>query len=308
MPELPEIEHLRRTLCPLLIGRQVLRAMLHRTDILDQLGARVSPRFALLEGGVITALHRRGKNLSIEVRDGRVLGVHLGMTGQCFVAPTNSDPFYPTSHRHAEWDLSQPSQRRATQRLVFRDPRRFGGLIASPNQSTLEAMRWSKLGPDALSVGSGELHARLIGVRRRLKAALLDQSLLAGMGNIYVDESLFAAKLDPRSLASALTKADCKRLQTAIRKILTTAVSAGGSTLRDYRDGNGQRGSFATHHLVYGRGGLPCVVCGSNLIREAIAQRTTVWCAQCQVPIGFENTKRGAMHVLSTMRSQRPSR
>lgn len=280
MPELPEVEHLRRSLEPLLVGQRVVNATLRRRDIFTRLDPTMCVQDAMLVGGSIVALHRHGKNLSIEVCDGRVLGVHLGMSGQCFVTTAQSKK--ALTHCHAEWQLASTRKKNSAQRLVFRDPRRFGGLTAAPNQSVLESLRWSRLGPDALNITLGSLKAQLTKTHRSLKAALLDQSVFAGLGNIYVDEALFAARLHPLRAADSLTSDEFKALHSAIRRVLRQAVNAGGSTIRDYRDGAGQTGSYATKHLVYGRGGQRCANCDTPLSTDTIAQRTTVWCAQCQ--------------------------
>ncbi len=291
MPELPEIEHLRRTLEPLLVGRRIAQATLHRQDMLCQLGPHCATRQSMMVGGTVKALHRHGKNFSIEVHDGRVLGVHLGMTAQCFVTTAQSDDRQPKNHRHAVWILSHPQEKTLRARLVFRDPRRFGGLVAAASQTELETLRWSRLGTDALAVRSVEFRQLLRSTHRSLKSALLDQSMIAGLGNIYVDESLFAARLHPLSISSALTAAQSNRLHRAIQKVLVRAIDAGGSTLRDYRDGNGDRGAFVPKHQVYGRGRLPCSVCGEQLERSAIAQRTSVWCSQCQQRVGITDAR-----------------
>ncbi len=282
MPELPEVEHLRRSLVPLLLGKQFFHATLNREDILTRLGAKRNLHLVLLKDGVVRALHRCGKNLALEMCDGRVLAVHLGMSGQFLVLSAGEYKERALTHAHAVWQFGTPSQKTSVNYLVFRDPRRFGGITSAPNLETLQRLRWSKLGPDALSLTREALTACLTSKVRTLKATLLDQSVIAGLGNIYVDEALFAARLHPSRSPASLERGDVRRLHRAIHTILARAVSAGGSSIRDYLDGKGERGSYAARHQVYGRAGEVCRRCGTALESAAIAQRTTVWCSQCQ--------------------------
>lgn len=290
MPELPEVESIRRSLEPRLLGRVVRAVTLHRRDVLvlpgDPFGGfarqrgqartarpRRAARADLLLDAAITALRRRGKQLALVAGSGRVLIVQLGMSGQLVHRePGQRAP--QSDHIHATWRLDDG-------RLLFRDPRRFGGLRALPTVSDLEAL-WSELGPDALSVQGPELAAALTKSPRPLKAALLDQAVLAGVGNIYADEALHQAGLAPQRPAGSLAAADSARLAAAIRGVLAQAVEAGGSTLRDYVDANGDPGTYQLSHAVYGRGGQPCPRCGHPLASAQVAQRTTVWCPHCQ--------------------------
>jgi len=166
--------------------------------------------------------------------------------------------------------------------MRFRDPRRFGGVWALDSMTMLEALRWSMLGPDALDIDGTRLHEALRRTRRGIKSALLDQAIIAGVGNIYADEALFRAGIRPRRSASRLTRKHVDCLARCIREVLTAAIESGGSTLRDYLDASGARGTFQSRHTVYGRGGQPCIRCGSRLKKDVIAQRTTVWCPRCQ--------------------------
>ncbi len=276
MPELPEVEHLRQSLLNPLIGRRVTKATLHRRDVLRTSDGRRSGRTAkadLLAGGVITALDRRGKQLAI-VSDARILIVRLGMTGS-LVHRAKGEPLPERDHVHAAWRLDDGS------RLVFRDPRRFGGLWAVIDAVDLTE-RWRALGPDALTIPTAALHDALTRTTRPLKAALLDQGVLAGVGNIYADEALFGAGLHPLLPANEVSSGDARCLASEIRRILRAAVRRGGSTIRDYRDGSGQAGSFQDTHAVYGRAGLPCPRCCACLVGIRVAQRQTVFCPQCQ--------------------------
>ncbi|MFO0835246.1 MAG: bifunctional DNA-formamidopyrimidine glycosylase/DNA-(apurinic or apyrimidinic site) lyase [Phycisphaerales bacterium] len=273
MPELPEVESTRRSLLPL-IGGRVIAVDLRRADIVD--GPRTPA--ALLSGASILALHRHGKQLAIEATRAVVL-VHLGMTGQLELTHTPSDGHAHDRHAHAIWSLQLAT--RAPALLWFRDPRRFGGLWTFPSMAEVRA-RWQRLGPDALTISGEELACAVAGSRRAIKAALLDQAVIAGVGNIYADEALFRAGIRPSRFASRLTLDHSERLVRTIREVLAESIQSGGSTLRDYRDAAGQAGSFQSRHRVYGRGGEPCLVCGARLTQTTIAQRTTVYCRQCQ--------------------------
>jgi len=216
--------------------------------------------------------------MAITAADGRTLCVHLGMTGQVIYRPLGT-PLAKTDHVHAAWELQT---KRGAGVLVFRDPRRFGGLWTFPTLESLRASRWSNLGPDGLVVTGEDLRAGLEGSVRAVKAALLDQEVVAGVGNIYADEALFATGIHPARPARSLKADEVTRLADAIRAILQRAVDAGGSTLRDYVDSDGNPGSAQQLHLVYGRGGEPCTRCGRTLTQTTLAQRTTVHCPNCQ--------------------------
>jgi len=286
VPELPEVEHLRRTLEPRLLGRRVVAATLHRRDVAvgpsDPPGGFARQRTAirptrlrptqLLANSRIESIDRRGKLLAIIASDGRALGIHLGMSGQVLWAPSGGR--LPTEHVHATWRLDDRS------RLIFRDPRRFGGLWLAKSRDELPP--WRGLGPDALTLPPRALHELLARARRPIKAALLDQGLLAGVGNIYADEALHRAGIHPAELACEVSAPRAHVLGKALRDLLVLAVRAGGSTLRDYRGAEGKAGAFQLQHAVYGRGGQPCLTCGQPLETGVLAGRTTVWCVSCQ--------------------------
>lgn len=306
MPELPEVERVRMTLAPILAARRIATARLLRRDI-----ARGVRRSAdLLAGCRGVRAERRGKQLALVAPDGRTLAVHLGMSGQFFwVAP--GQRIERPDHVHAVWSLQEG--RRPGGRLVFRDPRRFGGLWAFPSEEAHEAARWSRLGPDALSIDGRTLGERLGASRRSLKAALLDQAVLAGVGNIYADEALFRAGLAPLREAGSLSPAEQERLANSITGVLRASIASGGSSLRDYRDGLGQAGAFQGRHAVYGRAGEACLRCGSVLASGQVAQRTTVWCPLCQPSLARNRRQKGGFgrrrkpshtHRLSTFPSE----
>ena len=200
------------------------------------------------------------------------------MSGQLWYQPSRLH-LQRRDHVHCIWWIDSPT---ASGRLVFRDPRRFGGLWTFPSTEALHATRWSRLGPDALSIGAQTLRRRLCQTRRPIKAALLDQHIVAGIGNIYADEILFAAQIHPLSISNSISATDYRTLAHVIHSVLRHAIAAGGSTTHDYIDGHGRPGSFARYHQVYGRPLQPCLRCGRQLQSIKVRQRTTIFCPQCQ--------------------------
>lgn len=277
MPELPEVEHLRRSLGPHILGARVTSAALHRPDICTHAAPGTPASRALLAGECISATRRLGKQLAIMTPSGRALCIHLGMSGQLLVNPRT--PAGGLTHVHASWELAHPSG--TVVWLLFRDPRRFGGLWTFPRAELLDA-HWAHIGPDALAITGEHLHRHEGARARPIKSALLDQALLAGVGNIYADEALFRAGLAPQRSGRTLTPDNWHALAAALRTLLAEAVEAGGTTLRDYRDADGRTGNAGAAHAVYGRAGHPCLRCGTTLVTAMISQRTTVWCQQCQ--------------------------
>lgn len=282
MPELPEVERVRRTIEPAVVGARISRAELIRADFCCAArtgrASRATPA-DLLHGAVVQSVVRRGKQFALVAADGRVLCFHLGMSGQV-VHTTPGSRTLELSHVHARWELDRQGKPGGT--LHFRDPRRFGGLWAFPTVADLEQARWSSLGPDALQATGAHLAEVFKGSRRAVKAALLDQTVLAGVGNIYADEALFDARIHPMTPCRRLTIERLDRLAAAIRAVLSNAISAGGSTLRDFVDAQGSRGSYQRDHKVYGRAGESCTRCGVPLQSRQVAQRTTVFCPRCQ--------------------------
>ncbi len=277
MPELPEVESIRWSLEPTLRGSRVVDVVLHRADIAHNEHGHTPTPSALLRGAAIDRLERHGKQLAVVSSDGRVLVVHLGMTGNLRLLQEHEGESDLPPHTHAVWSLKSSS---GPATLFFRDPRRFGGLTTLPSLAALSA-RWQELGPDALSVTAPSLIKRLKGTRA-VKAALLDQSVIAGVGNIYADEALFLAKVHPRRRCSSLRPAEIELLAESIRGVLGASIQAGGTTLRDYADAAGRPGGFQKAHNVYARAGRPCVACGASLRAILLAQRTTTYCPMCQ--------------------------
>lgn len=292
MPELPEVERVRQSIEEVIAGATVDRATLHRRDVLVISGdpeggfsrnrTRYRPKRAsaahLLQGLTLAGAHRRGKQLALVSVQGPAVIVHLGMTGQVRRAAEGTR-LPQTDHIHATWRVTAADGSRW--RLVFRDARRFGGLWHVPDAASL-AERWASLGPDALSLTPTALAGVCTGAKRAVKAVLLDQRAVAGVGNIYADEACFAAGIDPHRTATTLTPGEVDALAREIRRILADAIERGGSTLRDYVDAEGTQGGAQRVHRVYGRAGLPCTRCGDPLSTDRLAQRATVWCPRCQ--------------------------
>lgn len=275
MPELPEVESVRRSLEPLVLGRVITRAEVRRRDfcvVVAGKKTRGSTPEEFLQSARVTRLERLGKQVAIVAGDGRSVCLQLGMSGYVDVA-SRDEP----KHTHAVWTLDNGT------RVLFVDPRRFGGLTCYPTFEALRERQWGGLGPDGLELKAERLIEACRGTKRAIKAVLLDQSVVAGVGNIYADESLFASGIDPRTMARRVTPARLERLANAVRAVLHKAVDLKGSTLRDYRDAAGQPGGAQATHAVYGRAGKACVRCETVLRSGQVAQRTTVWCPSCQM-------------------------
>jgi len=200
------------------------------------------------------------------------------------LTPTLCLPGDSTTHREREFPRGQKPAANCQQPffMLFRDPRRFGGIWTAPDFDTLFMHRWRELGPDALTITAQRLRNAVARSNRPIKAALLDQAVLAGVGNIYADEALFRAAIHPARQARSLAQEEITSLARALRSVLRSSIRGGGSTLRDYADANGKAGRFVARHAVYGRAGETCVQCGELLHSEVIAQRTTVFCESCQ--------------------------
>ena len=267
MPELPEVETIRAQLAPRLEGR----ALVH-VEILDSRLTRPHDLFrgaAELEGDVVAAVERRGKYLVLRMESGLSLLVHLRMTG--------SFAFEPTSHERAVVELDDGS------RLVYRDVRRFGTWLVL-ERAELEPYLAGKNGPEPLGprFTTSWLAAQLARRRAPLKAVLLDQRVVAGLGNIYADEALWRARLSPLQPASGLAPEEVPRLRRAIRAALRTGVERQGSTLRDYAAPDGSAGSMQDEFRVYGRDGLPCPRCRTPIVKTRVGGRGTWYCPRCQ--------------------------
>jgi formamidopyrimidine-DNA glycosylase len=273
MPELPEVETIARSLVPRLAGRRIAAV-----DLLYRPLLRTGGRQALeaMPGRRVLGVHRRGKMLLIECEGGRTLVFHLKMTGQFLFAAEGAP-----RDKHVRLAVRFEDRR---DELRFRDVRKFGFLLCLEGEPERACGELAGLGPEPLEVGLPEFKA-IIGARRgRVKSLLLDQTRIAGVGNIYADETLFEARIHPETPASSLRPEAVERLYLAMRKILAAAVEAGGSTLTDagYRDADGNAGDFQFDHKVYARKGEPCLVCGAPIRMRHIGGRSSHFCPRCQ--------------------------
>jgi len=260
MPELPEVETVVRSVAAHLAGRRIVSTSFTSRFVTPGNRSKLTRRLA---GRRIESVTRRGKFILIALDQGTVT-VHLGMTGKLLIDGEAGE------HTHGVFTLDEGL-------LLYHDPRQFGRIEFSAGQSP----RVARLGPEPLEIGFDEFRARLKR-KARMKALLLNQAFLAGLGNIYADESLFAAGIHPLTPASKLTDARAKKLYDAIRGILTHAIQLGGSSISDYVNGRGERGWFQMEHRVYGREGEPCANCGRPIRKILVAQRGTHYCSHCQ--------------------------
>jgi formamidopyrimidine-DNA glycosylase len=270
MPELPEVETVRRDLEAAVAGARVAAV---EVSGVRSVRRRPSTFAAALEGRALVSFGRRGKYLVIGLEpDDAVLVAHLRMSGQLLLAASASEPRLRHSHVILRFDDGRE--------LRFVDPRTFGELFVT----TPDVPELAGLGPDALAVTGPELAALLARRRARLKPLLLDQRVLAGIGNIYSDEILWTARLRWSRTADELRPVEVRRLHEAIRAVLLGAVDARGSSLGDnqYVDLSGVGGAYQLRHAVYGRAGQPCPRCGRVIERTVVAQRSHFWCRRCQ--------------------------
>jgi formamidopyrimidine-DNA glycosylase len=274
MPELPEVETVVRTLRPLVCGRTIVS--IRTSD--KKLRRPWDPAWASrLRHRRIVAVRRRGKWIILELDTEGCLLVHLGMTGRLRVVPAGVPA---ESHTHAFFRLAP-----GRQELRFRDVRRFGSLEWVERAELAAFFDKGRLGPEPFALKKAEFRETVNKTRRCLKAALLDQRLAAGVGNIYADESLFQARLHPGRLGRDLSTQEAERLRRAIVQVLGRAIEKKGSTIRDYVDGNGQSGDYQREFRVYGRAGEPCPRCRTPIERIRLAGRSTHFCPRCQLSV-----------------------
>jgi len=293
VPELPEVETVRARLEPALVGRRFVRVRIDDPRLVRPLEPREVA--AELEGERVAAVERRGKYLVFRFESGRVLLIHLRMTGSLRHAPGGALQDDP--HRRAVVTLDDGSD------VAYRDVRRFGTWLLVES-GELDPYLAARLGEEPLGAAftTTALRSRLAGRRAPVKAALLDQRTLAGMGNIYVDEALWRARLHPLRPARELDANDVRRLHTGIRRALEAGIARQGATLRDYATPDGGRGSMQEEFKVYGRDGEPCVRCGTPIEKIRVAGRGTWFCPSCQ-PLGPVEEAQAASRS-----SRRPSR
>jgi formamidopyrimidine-DNA glycosylase len=273
VPELPEVETIVADLRPHLVGRTILRAELAFPTIVRH--PEPEAFVDAIVGMRIESVGRRGKYILLHLSHDLLLVVHLGMTGQLRLV----DEIIPLEkHTHAVFFLDDGHQ------LRYRDARRFGRLLLGTESALLDARAMPRLGPEPIDpdFAADELYRRLRKRNAPLKAVLLDQKAIAGVGNIYADESLHRARLRPDRIAGTVSKKSAARLHESLRESLRTAIANRGSSVDTYRDAWGELGGQQEKLLVYGRAGEPCFTCGRPLRAVRIAGRTTVFCTRCQ--------------------------
>ena len=282
MPELPEVETVMRGLQSRLEGRRIVSAVAHRADLRWVLPPHLAER---LTGARVTGFRRRGKYILMRLDGGESVLLHLGMSGRMVLTPrgSNSQPAAPMPHEHLVLTTDEGW------RLGFVDPRRFGSVDLVPTAQEEQHKLLAELGPEPLDPGftAQRLSAALAGKRTPIKAALLDQKLVAGLGNIYVCEALFRAGISPKRAAYTVPGARAERLVPAIRDTLREAIAAGGSSLRDYVQPDGELGYFQHAWKVYSREGEPCERCPgkpacAGIRRITQSARSTFYCPRAQ--------------------------
>jgi formamidopyrimidine-DNA glycosylase len=266
MPELPEVQTVVDTLRPAMVGVAVAAVTVRRPDVVTPTAKELVDGTV---GRVVSAVDRRGKRIVVTLADGGRFYVHLGMTGRLTLAEPAA---VMRPHTHVVWQLAGGPEVR------FFDPRRFGGVWWLGRDGAHD----QDMGPEPLGLRAAELLRRLGQTRRAVKVALLDQSVVAGLGNIYVDESLHAAGIHPTTPARLLSAPQVASLNRCVQRVLRKAIRHGGSTLRDYRDANGNAGVFQRLHAVYGRAGQPCRRCRAPVERIVLGGRSTHFCPACQ--------------------------
>jgi len=290
MPELPEVETTRRLIAPLLVGRRVRALRTTRDSYFFVTPTRELRRG--IEGEEFAALERRGKYLVATLGSGSRLVIHLGMTGQLFsstassvrllsatarasLAPEEQVVFEPDLHTHLHFIFED-----AGPDVYMRDVRKFGKvLLLAPGQTH---PRLARLGGDALGVTGEILFAATRKRKTSIKALLLDQSVLAGVGNIYADEALYQAAVRPARRAARITRKECVAIADGLRRVLLRSIETGGSSISDYVSPDGEDGGYQDERRVYGRAGEDCIECGDVIRRKLVAQRSTHYCPTCQ--------------------------
>lgn len=282
MPELPEVETVRSGLAPVMVGQVIDRARVNRPDLRFALPDRMADR---LTGARVLALRRRSKYILADLSTEETLLIHLGMSGRMLVSGASLGQFAhdhpaPAKHDHVVLDIDTGA------RVTFNDARRFGAMDLMATASTDQHWLLKDIGPEPLgnAFNDSYLAARLAGRTMPIKTAMLDQRIVAGLGNIYVAEALFRACIDPRRKAGDLSAAEVSGLVTVVRSVLEEAIAAGGSSLRDYRQADGELGYFQHSFSVYGREGAACQTQGCTGIVARIVQsgRSTFLCTNCQ--------------------------
>jgi len=296
MPELPEVESLRRSLLPYILDQKITKVEVLLPKLVSSKGTarqesseKTQEFISGLENSQIKKLTRRAKNMIFELDTGGILLVHLKMTGQLVFKDKNhlitgghpiqdSETTLPNKHSYVIFHLENGT-------LYYNDVRKFGYLLYFSSKIKLDdEEHFGDLGMEPLeeSFNEEEFKKRLKTKSGNLKKLFLDQKVVVGLGNIYADEVCFTAGVLPTRNVKSLNDKEIKKLFRAIKIILVKAVDLGGSSIANYLLGDGSRGNYAHHHKVYGRGGKPCLVCGNTLSVTQLAGRTTVFCTVCQ--------------------------
>ena len=282
MPELPEVETVRRGLAPVMEGQVIARAQVNRPDLRWPFPPDMAGRLA---GQRVLGLRRRSKYILADLASGETLLIHLGMSGRMMVSGDPLGRFVhehpvPEKHDHVVLDMANGA------RITFNDPRRFGAMDLMPTPNAEAHPLLARLGPEPLGNDFNEpyLVAALKGRNTPIKSALLDQRILAGLGNIYVCEALYRACISPRRLAGNISAHRVAGLVPVIRAVLNTAIEAGGSSLRDFRQADGELGYFQHSLDVYGREGMACHTqgCTGRIARIVQSGRSSFYCPLCQ--------------------------
>lgn len=273
MPELPEVETVVRDLRPLLTGRTITGVSVGPRNLRRPWKAAWTKHVV---GRPIESLKRRGKWIAVGLTDSALL-LHLGMTGQLTVHAAGEPR---ADHTHLVYALDNGHEWR------FRDVRRFGSADWFATPGELDAFLADKLGPEPFDLDPTGFRESVRSSARCLKAILLDQSVVAGVGNIYADEACFRSGLWPGRRGHSLTKADCDRLREAIVAVLTKAIEGRGSTIKDYIGGSGLMGTYQGEFTVYGRTGEPCLQCATAIAMQRLSGRSSHFCPRCQHPRG----------------------
>jgi formamidopyrimidine-DNA glycosylase len=267
MPELPEVETTVRGLARVLQGRRIAAVEARRPDLRRALPKDLGQR---LTGARVTGLRRRAKYGLIDTDRGDTLIFHLGMSGRWRIDPVEIE-------KHDHFLITTDD----AHRLALNDPRRFGSLDLERTDALDEWPAIAALGPEPLGLEAQDLRSRLAGRKAAIKLLLLDQRIVAGLGNIYVCEALFRARIHPRRAGGSVSRERLERLVAAIGEVLEEAIAAGGSSLRDFASPNGELGYFSKSFAVYGREGEACE-CGGAVRRLVQGGRSTFYCARCQ--------------------------
>ena len=275
MPELPEVETVMRGLMPVMNGQRILAADVRREGLRWPFPERFAAR---LTGARVQGMQRRAKYILMALDSGESLLVHLGMSGK--VTIDESGAVVAGTHDHVVLDMENGV------RILFNDPRRFGALDLLETGCLERHRLLAALGPEPLGNGfnAGYFGARLKGRKMPIKSAMLDQKIVAGLGNIYVCEALWRAGIAPQTRSGTLTSAQISTLVGHIRDVLTEAIAAGGSSLKDYRQANGELGYFQHRFKTYGREGEACLKpdCGGEIARITQSGRSSFYCPRCQ--------------------------